>query len=171
MTDEEKLAAWAFNVGLECDGSRAKKLEIAIGGSILDLRDLREILAPLPSPSILHVGEMETTPTLMLCRLNDRIAALTAELDALRDPTRDARLRREAREAMREDAAMERADAVAWLRGRVVLMKRLTPATGFLASTKDAITQGMMKTITLYADCIERGDHRALATDAQGEAK
>jgi len=41
--DREKLEAWAFNVALECSREEAQ-LEVAIGGAILDLRDLKAIL-------------------------------------------------------------------------------------------------------------------------------
>lgn len=48
----DALEAWAFNVRLECMHPDAgDKIECAIGGAILDLRDLARILTALRSPS------------------------------------------------------------------------------------------------------------------------
>lgn len=38
------LSAWSFNVMLECSGRADDALEVAIGGAVLDLRDLDRIL-------------------------------------------------------------------------------------------------------------------------------
>lgn len=40
----EALNAWAFNVMLECSGREEDKLEVVIGGAIIDLRDLHDVL-------------------------------------------------------------------------------------------------------------------------------
>lgn len=40
----EPLAAWSFNVMLECSGRDEKDCEVMIGGAFLDLRDLKRIL-------------------------------------------------------------------------------------------------------------------------------
>lgn len=40
----EQLEAWAFNVMLECQGRDDDPLDIVIGGAVLNLRDLDQIL-------------------------------------------------------------------------------------------------------------------------------
>lgn len=42
--NEEALYAWALNVHLECMGRPEEKIDIVMGGEILDLRDLKTIL-------------------------------------------------------------------------------------------------------------------------------
>lgn len=40
----EPMAAWSFNVMLECSGRDESDMLIAVGGAFLDLRDLNRIL-------------------------------------------------------------------------------------------------------------------------------
>lgn len=51
----EKLADWQFNVMLECTRPPEEDLSIAIGGAVLDLRDLEKILNSIQSTH--HRGE------------------------------------------------------------------------------------------------------------------
>lgn len=57
---DEQLEAWAFNVMLECMGREEEKIEMLVGGAILDLRDLDRILtkaiARTNSP-VVEIGE------------------------------------------------------------------------------------------------------------------
>jgi hypothetical protein len=60
--DPETVDAWAFNVMLECRGHAEAKINILLGGAILDLRDLHKILQALSPGKTGSAGVGEGTP-------------------------------------------------------------------------------------------------------------
>lgn len=69
----EPMAAWSFNVMLECSGRDESDMLIAVGGAFLDLRDLNRILKwayllatthPAPASNTTSEGEKAEASTL-----------------------------------------------------------------------------------------------------------